>query len=52
VIAAEPLLTIDYVALVDARTLEPVATAHGEMLLVVAVFAGTTRLIDNVALRS
>jgi len=51
-IAAQPLLRIDYVELVDGVRLEPVARADGEMLLVVAVFAGTTRLIDNVVLRS
>lgn len=52
VLDAEPLLRIDYVELVDAERLDPVAKAHGELLLVVAVFAGTTRLIDNIVLRS
>jgi pantoate--beta-alanine ligase len=51
-IAEEPLLRIDYLELVDGERLEPVARAQGEMLLVLAVFAGTTRLIDNVVLRS
>jgi pantoate--beta-alanine ligase len=43
-------LRVDYVAIVDADTLEPVATlAHGQVALV-AAFAGRTRLIDNAAL--
>jgi pantoate--beta-alanine ligase len=51
-IEAEPLLRIDYVALVDTERLEPVERLGGEMLLVLAVFAGTTRLIDNLPLRA
>jgi pantoate--beta-alanine ligase len=51
-IAAEPLLRVDYVELVDVERLDPVSRAHGEMLLAVAVFAGETRLIDNMVLRS
>jgi len=47
VLDAEPLLRLDYLALVDADTLDPVERAGGEMLLAVAVFAGKTRLIDN-----
>jgi pantoate--beta-alanine ligase len=52
VIGGEPLLAVDYVELVDTERLEPVARAHGEMLLSIAVFAGSTRLIDNIVLRS
>lgn len=51
VIDAQPLLRIDYLALVDAERLAPVVRAHGDMLLVTAVFAGKTRLIDNLVLR-
>jgi len=51
-LAAEPLLRIDYVTLVDNLRLDPVARVEGEMLLAVAVFAGATRLIDNIVLRS
>lgn len=40
---------IDYFALVDASTLEPLDTPHGEMRLVAAAVIGTTRLIDNLA---
>ncbi|HJQ98346.1 MAG TPA: pantoate--beta-alanine ligase [Candidatus Polarisedimenticolaceae bacterium] len=52
VLDAEPLLRVDYLALVDAETLDPVERAGGEMLLAVAVFAGKTRLIDNEPLAS
>ena len=39
---------IDYFALVDAATLEPVEVPAGEMRLIAAAVMGTTRLIDNV----
>jgi pantoate--beta-alanine ligase len=42
-------LRIDYVALVDAVTLEPIASPQGEMRLIAAAVMGTTRLIDNLA---
>ena len=41
-------LKIDYVALVDAATLEPLDEAGGEMRLIAAATIGGTRLIDNV----
>ena len=40
---------IDYLALVDAVTLEPLEKPRGEMRLIAAVMIGTTRLIDNIA---
>ena len=44
-------LKIDYFALVDAATLEPVEAATGEELrLIAAATIGTTRLIDNLPL--
>ena len=43
-------LKIDYVALVDAKTLEPVEAPQGEMRLIAAATIGTTRLIDNLAI--
>jgi pantoate--beta-alanine ligase len=39
---------IDYVALVDPVTLEPLREAVGRMRLIAAATVGTTRLIDNV----
>ena len=40
---------VDYVALVDSATLEPLSTAEGEMRLIAAAKLGSTRLIDNLA---
>jgi pantoate--beta-alanine ligase len=40
-------LTVDYVELVDAGTLEPVTQARRGNVALVAVFCGKTRLIDN-----
>ena len=42
-------LKIDYVALVDAATLEPLDEARGETRLIAAAKIGSTRLIDNIA---
>ena len=52
VLEEEPILRIDYLELVDTERLDPVPKAQGEMLLALAAFAGTTRLIDNIVLRS
>jgi pantoate--beta-alanine ligase len=40
---------VDYVALVDSATLEPVDSPQGEMRLIAAAAMGLTRLIDNLA---
>jgi len=40
---------IDYFALVDASTLEPLDASQGDMRLITAAVIGTTRLIDNIA---
>ncbi len=42
-------LRIDYVALVDAETLEPIDEPLGQMRLIAAAVIGNTRLIDNLA---
>ncbi len=39
---------IDYFALVDAATLEPIEAPSGEMRLIAAATIGSTRLIDNI----
>jgi pantoate--beta-alanine ligase len=49
-ISEAPLGCIDYVELVDARTLQPVGTAGPNSVLLLAVFFGKTRLIDNIRL--
>jgi len=41
---------VDYFALVDAVTLEPLDRPSGEMRLIAAATMGTTRLIDNIAI--
>lgn len=47
VLDAEPLVTVDYAEIADADTLEPVTRLRGPALALLAVFLGTTRLIDN-----
>jgi pantoate--beta-alanine ligase len=42
-----PLVREDYVAVVDARSLEPVRTVEGRVLVAVAARVGPARLIDN-----
>lgn len=44
-------LRIDYTAVVDPDTLEPLALISDQVLLALAVFLGRTRLIDNLCLR-
>jgi pantoate--beta-alanine ligase len=46
-IAATPGAVLDYAAVVDADSLEPVARLRGPTLLALAVKFGATRLIDN-----
>lgn len=41
-------LNIDYVELVDANTIEPLARATGRVLLAAAAWVGKARLIDNI----
>lgn len=50
IFAAEPAVRIDYIAVVDWATLEPVEIALPGSLLAVAAYVGTTRLIDNTIL--
>jgi pantoate--beta-alanine ligase len=50
VINKAPLARIDYVKIVDAETLQPVETAGADKVLLLAVFFGRTRLIDNIRL--
>ena len=41
---------IDYIAVVDAQTLEPLEYVKGKTLIALAVWIGKTRLIDNIVL--
>ena len=43
---------IDYFALVDAQTLDPLGEPASEMRLIAAAVIGTTRLIDNLAIQN
>jgi pantoate--beta-alanine ligase len=49
-LVALPGAVLDYAAVVDADTLQPVRRLHGTVLLAVAVKFGATRLIDNLLL--
>jgi pantoate--beta-alanine ligase len=51
-IEAEPLARIDYVEAVDMLNLEPVAEIRGDVLIALAVFFGSTRLIDNIRIHA
>jgi pantoate--beta-alanine ligase len=50
VVAEEPGVRLDYLAIVDPESLEPVTLAARGVLVAVAAYVGTTRLIDNVIL--
>jgi len=46
-IRQEPLAVVDYISIVDTRTLEPINQLSGAALIALAVRFGKTRLIDN-----
>jgi pantoate--beta-alanine ligase len=50
VLAAEPGVRIDYLEIVNADTLLPLAEAVPGALVAVAAYVGSTRLIDNTIL--
>jgi len=47
IIWAEPLARLDYLAVADPITLDEVRSVRGRVLLLLAVWIGETRLIDN-----
>jgi pantoate--beta-alanine ligase len=51
VLAGKRAVKVQYVELVDADELTPLACPKGKVLLAAAVFLGRTRLIDNVVFR-
>jgi pantoate--beta-alanine ligase len=46
----ERRLRLDYLAVVDLETLQPLDRSHGDALVAVAAWSGSTRLIDNVTI--
>ena len=50
VISESPLAEIDYIEVVDSETLQPVKMTGPDSVLLLAVFFGRTRLIDNIRL--
>lgn len=50
ILAAEPLARVDYVSIADDATLRELDRIEGPALASLAVWIGTTRLIDNVRL--
>ena len=51
IIAGEPLVRLDYAEIVEAESLEPVVEVRGDTLILLAVYIGRTRLIDNLRVR-
>jgi pantoate--beta-alanine ligase len=49
-LAVHPGVTVEYIAVADPRTLEPVQEADGGTVVLIAARVGNTRLIDNVIL--
>jgi pantoate--beta-alanine ligase len=50
VLATEPEVHVEYLALIDPQRLEPVPVAEHGTIVAIAARVGTTRLIDNVIL--
>ncbi len=50
VLAAEPSIAVDYLAIADGESLEPRETADDASVAMIAARVGRTRLIDNVIL--
>jgi pantoate--beta-alanine ligase len=50
-VSQTPGALLDYAAIVDADTLQPVSTIRGKVLVALAVKFGETRLIDNVVVK-
>ena len=48
VLAAHPAIKVEYFEIVDPCEVQPVAEIRGPVLVAVAAWLGSTRLIDNV----
>ena len=51
-IARKPLVKIDYISIVDMKSLKDADEISGEVLVALAAFAGKTRLIDNTIIKA
>ena len=47
IIQTEPLAKIDYISVVDAKTMQPIQEVTAPVLVAMAIYIGSTRLIDN-----
>ena len=47
IVEAEPLARIDYIEVVDGATMQPTDRISASALIAMAVYIGSTRLIDN-----
>jgi pantoate--beta-alanine ligase len=50
-VATEPLVSLEYAAVVSSETLEPLQSIRGGVLIPLAARVGKTRLIDNIIVR-
>lgn len=50
VVGVEPTVKLEYLAVIDAETLEPAPIATSGRIVAIAARVGTTRLIDNIIL--
>lgn len=50
-ISTQPQIRIDYIAIVDPETLEPLQQITSEALIAIAAYVGKARLIDNTIVR-
>lgn len=50
VVKSEKTIKIDYIEIVNARSLEKINKISGKVLIALAVYVGKTRLIDNIIL--
>jgi pantoate--beta-alanine ligase len=48
ILESEPLAKIDYISITDMNELKEIKTLKGKCLIALAVYIGTTRLIDNI----
>jgi pantoate--beta-alanine ligase len=49
-LSREPAVRVEYIAIVDPETLEPVSQAESRTVVAIAARVGSTRLIDNIRL--